>query len=137
MAEYSKSKAVSVSEELKWGEKVKYVVKVLPYCQKNEARLRARKKRKATRATGKGQGMMEGEGENVQWKQTSPGRYFVQTRHERGQRWPDHRFDEVLITEMEDVQGFERVKMVDMEFGCEVHKETRWQCEFWVKAEGK
>jgi hypothetical protein len=62
---------------------------------------------------------------------------FVETRHERGQRWPDHRFDEVLITAMEDVEGFERIERVEMEFGCEVHKEVRWRCEFWVKTGGE
>jgi hypothetical protein len=90
---------------------------------------------KFIRAQEKGQGKKGGEGDKAEWEQTSPGRYFVETRHERGQRWPDHRFDEVLITGMEDVEGFERIERVDMEFGCEVHKKVTWRCEFWVKAD--
>jgi hypothetical protein len=119
-----------VNEELKWREKVGYVVKVLRYRQKNVAKSPTRKKWKATRAKGKGQGKKEEEGEKVEWEQTTPGRYFVETRHERGQRWPDHRVDEVLITQMEDVEGFERIERAEMEFGYEAHKEVRWRCEF-------
>jgi hypothetical protein len=137
MAEYCQSNAVPVNEDLKWGEKVEYVVKVLRYRQKNVAKSAARKNRKVKRAKGDGKGKEEGEGEKVEWEQTSPGRYFVETRHERGQRWPNHRFDEVLITEMEDVEGFERIERVEMEFGCEVHKEVRWRCESWMKTDGE
>jgi hypothetical protein len=126
-----------VNEELNWREKVEYVVKALRYRQKDAAKSLARKKRTVTRAKGKGEGKKEGEGEKVKWEQTSLGRYFVETRHERGQRRPDRRFDEVLITEMENVEGFEKIERVEMEVGCEVHKEVRWRCEFWVKTDGE
>jgi hypothetical protein len=116
---------------------VEYVVKVLRYRRKNVAKSLARKKREVTRARGKRQGKKEGEGEKVEWEQTSPGRYFVETRYERGQRWQDHRFDEVLITEMEDVEGYEKIERVEMEVSCEVHKDVRWRCEFWVKTDGE
>jgi len=73
-----------VNEKLKWREKVEYVIKILRYRQKNAAKSAARKKRKITRAKGKGQGNKEREGEKVKWEQTILGRYFVETRYERG-----------------------------------------------------
>jgi hypothetical protein len=75
---------VPVNEELKWREKVGYVVKVLRYRQKNVMKSPSRKKREITRAKGNGQRNKKGEGEKVNWEQTSPGRYFVETKHERG-----------------------------------------------------
>ena len=39
----------------------------------------------------------------------------------------------MLITKMEYVEGYERIEKVEMEVGCEAHKEVRWRCEFLVK----
>ena len=63
---------------------MEYVIKILRYRQKNVAKSAARKKQKITRAKGKGQGNKEREGEKVKWEQTILGRYFVETRYERG-----------------------------------------------------
>jgi hypothetical protein len=75
------------------------------------------------------------EGKGVEWEQAAPGRYFVQMKHEKGQRWSGHAFDEVLITEqLEGIPAcFEQIEEVTMEASCPSHSGGRWICELWRK----
>jgi hypothetical protein len=67
-----------------------------------------------------------------EWLQVSPGKFFIETVHEKGKRWPDHAFDEILILE-EGLEGvFSRVEGVGMLVECGVHEE-RWAVGFWVR----
>jgi hypothetical protein len=73
----------------------------------------------------------------VKWQQAAPGRYFIEMKHEKRKRWPDHAFDEALVTE--EVGGipecFEKVGEVTMEAVCPVHSGVKWVCEFWAMKE--
>lgn len=97
-----------------------------------------RKKRKTAPPIGKkSKGKGKKEAAEAEWEQAAPGRYFVETKHEKGKRWPDHAFDEVLITEeLDGIPGcFRRVEEITMEVVCAEHEEVKWVCEFWVKKE--
>ncbi len=72
-----------------------------------------------------------------EWKQSAPGRYFVEVKHVKGQRQADDAFDEVLITDGIDgiLSSFEMIEEITMEAECSVHSGLKWICEFWAKKE--
>ncbi len=74
----------------------------------------------------------------MEWKQTAPSRYFVETKHKKGKRRPCQAFDEILI--LEEFGGipasFKMVEEITMEVICPVHRGRKWVCEFWTKVAG-
>jgi hypothetical protein len=132
IADYSQSNGIPVVNDFKWSEKSEYLVKVLRYCHKAAPKSPPRKKLKVTNCK-RGKEVEEGKG--VEWEQAAPGRYFVQMKHEKGQRWSGHAFDEVLITEqLEGIPAcFEQIEEVTMEASCPSHSGGRWICELWRK----
>jgi hypothetical protein len=136
IADYSQSDGILVVDDLKWSEKSEYLVKVLRYRQKTAPKSPTRKKLKVAKSkTGKG----VKESKKMKWEQAAPGRYFVQMKHKKGQRWADHAFDEVLITEeLEGIPAcFEMIEEITMETVCPVHSGRMWICEFWRKIADK
>ena len=142
IAEYSQGNGIPVNEDLHWPEGADYLVKVVQYRQAEESQsLPPRKKRKVSPAK-KIKTLRQRNYPNVEdlvkWEQVAPGRYFVETKHEKGKRRPCHAFDEILITE--SLGGiprcFERAEEVNMEAMCPVHSGRKWICEFWGKVAG-
>jgi hypothetical protein len=97
---------------------------VLKYSKKIVHRTK-RKKDRWTRARGKG--------DEDKWVEVEPGRYFVETRHEKGKRWPDHAFEEVLIIEEGIPKEFSRLVEVKLDVVCRLHGSVRFVCQFWKK----
>lgn len=87
-----------------------------------------RGKKKKGKGKGKGKGKME-------WEQTSLGRYFVETKHSKNQRLPDHPYEEVLVV-VEMIEGFERVEEVELTLDCDGEHERRFVVKFWAKTKG-
>ncbi|KAE9364849.1 hypothetical protein N431DRAFT_474415 [Stipitochalara longipes BDJ] len=142
VAEYSLSNGLRVVEDHTWSQGAEYLVRVLRYGQEDafESRITTspRKKRKAVLTSRrKGKAMVKKTTHVKEWKQSAPGRYFVEVKHVKGQRRSDHAFDEVLVTEGMDgiLDCFEMVEEITMEAECSVHSGVKWVCEFWAKKE--
>jgi hypothetical protein len=123
---YSLSNGVPVAG-LSWSEDSEYLISVLRYQKKEMRKVKRKKRDKWTKRKGKGKGREE------KWVQVELGRYFVETRHEKGKRWPDHAFEEVLIVEEAIPGRFRRVEEVGLEVRCQVHGGIKFVCEFWKR----
>ena len=141
-ADHSLGNCVPVVEDLTWPARAEYLVKVLRYHSEEAPKSQptashTKKRRFVLRSSRKGKMKEKEVAQVVKWQQAAPGRYFIEMKHEKKKRWPDHAFDEVLVAE--EVGGipecFEKVEEVTMEAVCPVHSGVKWVCEFWAMKE--
>jgi hypothetical protein len=143
ISEYSLINEVPVVEGLTSLGTAEYLVKVSQYRREDalgaNTTPQTRKRRKIVLTLGrKGKVNMAKKATHVkEWKQSAPGRYFIEAKHVKGQRRANHAFDEALITEGVDgiPNCFEMIEEIMMEAECSVHSGLKWICEFWAKKE--
>ncbi len=127
---YSLSNGISVAR-ITWSEDAEYLIQVLKWRKKDV--LKTKRKRKDNWTKRKGKSREKRKRSEEKWVQAELGRFFVETRHEKGKRWPDHAFEEVLLTEEGIPREFSKVDEVRLEVGCVLHGEVRYVSEFWKK----
>jgi hypothetical protein len=139
MIKYSMTTEIPAAD-ISWSTSAEYVIQILRYSKKpSMARKgRGRKANVSANAKVKGWKIEDAEGKGMKkgklvekWEQVNPGRFFIETVHDKGKRWPDHAFEEILILEEGLERGFSRVEGVETHVSCKVHEGERLGVEIW------